>query len=128
MSVIRLVQGDTLPAIAVSLFQDDAAQPVDLRGCSVALKFRAVGAETLKDTRSGVLLAGYDDGSGYVDYSAPYDQANGRGGRVQFSWGATTLDTVGDFEGEIVVTTGGNTVQTVYPLLRFHVRPRFPSS
>ena len=122
---ILLVQGDTLPAIVVSIYKDDLSAPLDLRGCTVLLKFREAGATTLKATLTGTLLQGYDNGSGVIDASPPYDLADGRGGRVQFTWGPEDLDAEGSYEGEIEVTSASNLIQTVYEKLKFRVRAQF---
>ncbi len=120
-----LVQGDTLPSVVVSIFKDDLSAPLDLRGCTVLLKFREAGSDTLKATLTGSLLQGYDNGSGVADNSPPYDLNDGRGGRVQFNWTADALDAEGSFEGEVEVTNGNNLIQTVYEKLKFRVRAQF---
>jgi hypothetical protein len=122
---ILLVQGDTLPSVVVSIYKDDLSAPLDLRGCTVLLKFRETGATALKATLTGTLLQGYDNGSGVVDTSPPYDLADGRGGRVQFNWSADALDTDGSYEGEIEVTSSSALIQTVYEKLKFRVRAQF---
>ena len=122
---ILLVQGDTLPSVVVSIFKDDLSAPLDLRGSTVLLKFREAGSDTIKATLTGTLLQGYDNGSGVVDSSPPYDLNDGRGGRVQFSWTADALDAEGSFEGEVEVTNGNALIQTVYEKLKFRVRAQF---
>lgn len=122
---ILLVQGDTLPSVVVSIFKDDLSAPLDLRGSTVLLKFREAGSDTVKATLTGSLLQGYDNGSGVVDTSPPYDVSDGRGGRVQFNWTADALDAEGSFEGEVEVTNGNALIQTVYEKLKFRVRAQF---
>lgn len=122
---ILLVQGDTLPSVVVSIYKDDLSSPLDLRGCTVRLKFRESGATTVKATLIGTLLQGYDNGSGIVDTSSPYDLPDGRGGRVQFNWALNDLDAEGSYEGEIEVTSASSLIQTVYELLKFRVRAQF---
>ena len=122
---ILLVQGDTLPSVVVSIFKDDLSAPLDLRGCTVLLKFREAGSDTIKATLTGTLLQGYDNGSGIVNTDPPYDLTDGRGGRVQFNWTAGALDTEGSFEGEVEVTNGNALIQTVYEKLKFRVRAQF---
>lgn len=122
---ILLVQGDTLPSVVVSIFKDDLSAPLDLRGCTVLLKFREAGSDTIKATLTGQLMAGYDNGSGIADTAEPYNLSDGRGGRVQFNWTADALDAEGSFEGEIEVTNGNALIQTVYEKLKFRVRAQF---
>ena len=122
---ILLVQGDTLPSVVVSIFKDDLSAPLDLRGCTVLLKFREAGSDTVKATLTGQLMLGYDNGSGIVNSDPPYDRADGRGGRVQFNWTADALDAEGSFEGEVEVTNGNALIQTVYEKLKFRVRAQF---
>jgi hypothetical protein len=122
---IKLVQGDTLPSIIVTVFKDDGSGPMDLRGSTPRLKFRESGSDTIKETLVGNLVNGYDDGSGTINLSPPYNLPDGRGGRVEFTWTQTALDTAGSFEGEVEVTFIGGPVQTVYDRLKFTVREQF---
>jgi hypothetical protein len=122
---IKLVQGDTLPLLVVSIFNDEMTQPTDLRGSTVLLKFRETGSSTVKETITGTLMQGFDDGSGNINSDPPYHLPDGRGGRVQFSWDADALDMAGSFEGEVEVTFTNGLVQTVYEKLKFGVREQF---
>ena len=122
---IKLVQGDTLPLLVVSIFNDQMTDPTDLRGATVRLKFREAGSSTVKETIVGTLMQGYDNGSGVINSDPPYHLPDGRGGRVQFNWDSDALDTAGSFEGEVEVTFPNGLVQTVYEKLKFGVREQF---
>ena len=122
---IKLVQGDNLPSLIVQVTKDDGSGPLDLRGSTVVMKFRASGATTIKDTLTGVLIAGYDDGSGNINNQSPYNLSDGRGGRVEFTWGTASLDTAGNYEGEIEIAFANGQIQTAYEKLKFSVREQF---
>lgn len=122
---IKLVQGDTKPALVVSLTDETSGQPLGLNGATVRMYFRAVGSTTILATITGVLLVGALNSDGTVNSSAPYNVL-GAGGRCQFLWGSTDLNQpAGDYEGEIEITYGDGTVQTVYDLLKFKLRQDF---
>ena len=122
---IRLVQGDTKPAIIVSLTDEVSGAPIGLNTATVRMFFRALGETTILTTLTGSLLAGRVIEDGTIDSSSPYDIA-GSGGRVQFSWGSTDLvQPAGDYEGEIEITYADGTKQTVYDLLKFKFREDF---
>lgn len=106
---IRLVQGDTAPALTVTLTDTTTNTAINVTGATVRLKFRAVGAETLRGTLTGSVT-------------------NGAAGIVVFFWSddPTILDgDAGDYEGEIEITFADNTIQTVYDLLKFKLRQDF---
>lgn len=117
---INLVKDDTLPllyftlkdsnlaAIGSTLDPDDPDtwRPIDLTNCTVLLKVRAVGSDTVKSTVTCTL----DD--------AP-------NGKVFAQFDATVLDTAGTFEGEIEITKSNGGIQTVYDLVRLKVRSDF---
>ena len=122
---IRLVQGDTKPAIIVSLTDEVSSAPIGLNTATVRMFFRALGETTILTTLTGTLLAGRVIEDGTIDSSSPYDIA-GSGGRVQFSWGSTDLvQPAGDYEGEIEITYADGAKQTVYDLLKFKLREDF---
>lgn len=104
---IRLVQGDTLPQVLVTLTDEVTGLPVNVAGASAVMRFRALGTTTLLDTLVGVVL-------------------NAANGELVFSWGPTTLNVEpGDYEGEVEVTFSNGARQTVYELLKFKVREDF---
>jgi hypothetical protein len=106
---IRLVQGDTAPALTVTLTDTTTNTAINITGATVRLKFRAVGSETLRGTLTGTVTSG----------------ANGT---VVFFWSdqPTILDgDAGDYEGEIEITFADTTVQTVFDLLKFKLRQDF---
>ena len=106
---IKLVQGDTRPALVVNLTDDTTGAPISITGATCRLKFRAVGEETVLTTLTGSV-------------------ANGPNGQVVFYWAEvpTSLDVeAGDYEAEIEITFADGQVQTVYDLLKFKVRAEF---
>lgn len=125
-SKIKLVKDDTGPQIVFSLKDAFTDEPIDLSniGTSLTFFFRAVGSTTLKDTITMSKLTGLQNDDGSITTTAPYDTA-GRGGRCAVPWNATSLDTVGEFEGEIQITFNDGTVQTVYDIQKFSIRADF---
>ena len=122
---IKLVRGDTKPQVKAVVKVADTGAIVSLAGATVRLLFRQLGSSTLQATLVGTLLTGLEDEDGNVDTSPPYNVA-GAGGRVAFAWGSTDLDCEdGEYEGEIKVTFGDGTKQTVYEPLKFKVRDKF---
>ena len=109
MSVIKLVQGDTRPALVCEITDENTGLPVALAGATCRLKFRAVGATTIKATLTGTVT-------------------NATGGVVEFYWAsdpAALADADGQYEGEIEVTFADGQIQTVYDKLQFVVRADF---
>lgn len=131
-SKIQLVKDDTGPPIVCSVTDKTSVStsnpfglPVDMTAATVVMFFRAVKSTTIKSTLVGTLLTGRVKADGInIDVAAPYNVA-GSGGRVSFAMGATTLDTAGEFEGEIQITYANGTIQTVYKNTRFTVRADF---
>lgn len=125
-SKIKLVKDDTGPQIVFSLKDAFTEEPIDLSnvGTTLTFFFRAVGSTTLKDTITMAKLTGLQNDDGSITSTAPYDTA-GRGGRCSVPWNATSLDTVGEFEGEIQITFNDGTVQTVYDIQKFSIRADF---
>jgi hypothetical protein len=106
---IKLVQGDSRPALVVTLTDDVTGSPIAITGATILLKFRAVGATTNLSTLTGSIV-------------------NGPNGQVVFYWaqvaGSLNVD-AGDYEGEIEITFSDGQVQTVYDLLKFKLREDF---
>lgn len=103
---IKLVQGDTLPQVKITVTDETTGLAISLTGASLVMRFRAVGSTTVLDTLNGTVL----------------DAANGV---AVFPWNNTSLNVdAGDYEGEVEITfpTGK---QTVYDLLKFKVREDF---
>ena len=121
---IKLVQGDTKPNILVSITDETTGLAIDVSFATTKMRLRAAGSTVVKEVIPGTPITGIVLADGTVSTVAPYNVA-GAGGRVSFTWTATALDTAGDFEGEVEVTFSDTTVQTVYELLKFKVRPQF---
>lgn len=106
---IKLVKDDTRPALVCTITDDVTGVAVDITGCTVVLKFRALGSSTLQATVPGAVT-------------------NGPAGQVVFypASAPTMLQgDAGDYEGEIEITFPDTTVQTVYDVLKFKVRADF---
>lgn len=106
---IKLVQGDTRPALLVNLTDDTTGDPISISGATVRLKFRAVGGSAILSTLTGSVI-------------------DGANGQVAFYWAQdpTSLQGApGDYEGEIEITFADGQVQTVYDLLKFKLRAEF---
>ena len=115
---IKLVRGDTLPQIELTLRDKNTAvdgktlsttdtstwAPIDLTGATVRFKFRAEGASEVKET---------------IQMYAIGDPVNGN---VFMQWGDDTLDTAGKFTGEIEITHADGKISTVFEQLSFIVR------
>lgn len=122
---IKLVQGDTKPALILSLTDENSGEPIGISGSTTRMYFREAGTTTILTTLTGTLLAGKVLEDGTIDTTAPYDTP-GAGGRVQFNWGSTDLDQdPGNYEGEVEITFSDGTIQTVYDLLKFRIRQDF---
>lgn len=109
---IKLVQGDTKPALIISLTDETTGAPIGVNGATTRLYFRAAGTTNVLATLVATPLVGALNADGTVNSSAPYNLA-GAGGRVQFNWGSTDLNQdAGDYEGEIEITFPDGTIQT----------------
>lgn len=106
---IKLVQGDTKPALICNITDDATGVALNITGATVLLKFRAVGSTTLTATVTGSVINGLAGQVAFFPASAP----------------EMLLGDAGDYEGEIQITFADSTVQTVYDLLKFKVREDF---
>lgn len=106
---IKLVQGDTRPAIVCTLTDQTTGNVITLTGATVRLKFRAVGSTTLQATVTGTVTDGPNGVCAFYPATAP-EMLQGD---------------AGDYEGEIEVTFADGQVQTVYDKLKFKVREDF---
>ena len=100
---IKLVQGDTRPALVCTLTDEFTGDPINVSGATVRLKFRAVGSETLTATVVGAVTNGAGGGVVFYPASAPEMLAG----------------EPGDYEGEIEITF------QVYDVLKFKLRQDF---
>jgi hypothetical protein len=117
---LKLVAGDTLPELTLTLRDSNAAAsgqtldpnnsatwaPINVTGASVRLRLRELGSTTVKNT----LLCTVTDGAG---------------GKVVTDFPAGTLNASGTFEGEIEITFPSGGIQTVYDLIKLQVRGDF---
>ena len=108
MSRIKLVQGDNLPYVKLTLTDQGTGAPINLSDGSVAVRvlFRAAGSDTVLSTITCEKVNG------------------GSTGIVRFNFANDELDVdPGMYEGEIELDFDGQT-QTVYDVLKFGVRSR----
>jgi hypothetical protein len=109
MSTIKLVQGDTRPALVCTITDDNTGLPVSLTGATCRLKFRPQDSTTIRSTLTGTVT----------------DPTNGV---VVFYWATdpTVLDgPQGNYQGEIEITFADGQIQTVFDVLRFYLREDF---
>lgn len=106
---IKLVQGDTKPALVCNITDEITGNAIALTGATVLLKFRAVGSTDLTATVTGSVTNGPNGQVAFYPASAP----------------AMLLGEAGDYEGEIQITFTDGTIQTVYDLLKFKLREDF---
>ena len=106
---IKLVKGDELPQITLTLTDDVANAALDLSASStvVTIKFKLKGGTSTLSTISTTKLT------------------DGTDGKVFFNFAGGVLDVdPGEYEGEIVTNFNGS-LQTVYDTLSFRVRDNF---
>lgn len=106
---IRLVQGDTRPALVITITDDTTGDPINLAGSTPRLKFRAAGATALTATVTGTVTNPATGECVFYPSSAP-EMLQGE---------------PGDYEGEIEITFADGQIQTVYDLLKFKIREDF---
>ena len=106
---IKLVQGDTKPALVCSITDEITGAAINITGATVLLKFRAAGSTTLTATVTGSITNGAAGEVAFYPASAPEMLAGA----------------AGDYEGEIQTTFSDGTIQTVYDLLKFKLREDF---
>lgn len=108
-NVIKLVQGDNLPEITLTLTDNNTGDPIDLSAATttVVVKLRALGGTTVLSTLSCIKVG------------------DGTQGVVKFYFPASTLDVpAGSYQGEIEISFNGQ-ILTVYDLLQFALRAEF---
>jgi len=106
---IKLVQGDTRPAIVCTITDEITGAAIALTDATVVLKFRAVGSTDLTATVNGTVTNAANGVVAFYPASSP----------------AMLAGEAGDYEGEIEITFSDTQVQTVYDLLKFKVREDF---
>jgi hypothetical protein len=102
---IKLVQNDRHPDIYFTLTDRFSGDAIDVTNDVVRLYLQAVDSDTVKAT----IVASKPNG--------------GADGYVKFTWPAASLDTVGQFEGEIELEKLDGTKHTVFQKQLFRVRP-----
>ena len=103
---IKLVAGDTLPFISMTLYNADGT-PINVSGASVVIQFRVAGTEPVLST-------------------IPCTQPNGgTDGVIRFHFTAPTLSVApGNYEGAIQITFASD-LQTLWDTIPFIVRAAF---
>ena len=108
-NIIKLVQGDSRPALVVTLTDQTTGNPCNLTGATVVLKFREVDSDVLTATVPGAV----------VDALA---------GVCVFNWAQSPNSLSGEpgvYEGEVEITYNDGTIQTVFDTLKFLLRAQF---
>lgn len=103
---IRVVVGDELPAVVLTLTDDITGDAIDLSAATttVSLKFHLAGSTTTLSTISCSKVSG------------------GSTGLVSFDFAGGELDVdAGAYEGDILISYNGS-IQTVFDTVRFRVR------
>jgi len=106
---IRLVQGDNLPEVTLTLTDAQTGNAIDLSASTttVVVKLRAQNGTTVLST---------------LECTKPNGGADGV---VMFFFPGTTLDIApGQYQGEIEISFNGQ-ILTVYDLLQFTLRAEF---
>jgi len=122
-STIRLVSGNTLPELNITLRDSNTAAPgatldesdpttwkvIDLTNvATVKMNFRKIGSTTIHETLPCTLLSPLTNGE------------------VIMQWTTSSLTGVaGEYEGEIVITYSSGKIITVRDLLKFDIRAGF---
>ena len=106
---IRLVQNDTRPSIVVTLSDEKTGTRLNITGATVRLYFRRVGFTELQATVTASITDAENGICVFFPSTAPEMLAG----------------EAGDYEGEVEITFGDGTIQTVYGLLKFRVREDF---
>ena len=106
---IKLVQGDTRPALVCNITDETTGLAIDLTGSTPRLKFRVAGATSLTATVIGSVTDGPSGICVFYPASAPEMLAG----------------EPGDYEGEIEITFADDQIQTVYDVLKFKIREDF---
>lgn len=109
MSAIKLVQGDNLPEVTLTLTDRQTGDALDLSAAttSIVVKLRAATGTTVLST---------------LTCSKPNGGADGV---VKFYFPASTLDIpAGNYQGEIEISYNGQYL-TVFDLLQFVLRAEF---
>lgn len=106
---IKLVQGDTRPALVCNITDDTTGAPLVITGATIVLKFRLMGSTSLQATVPGTVTDGPNGQVVFYPASAP-----------------TMLQgEPGEYEGEVEITFSDGQIQTVYDVLKFNVREDF---
>ena len=110
MSTIYLVQGDTGPQIKINVKREDTGAAIDVSGGSAKLKVRKKGDPTLAFT-----LNATDVGSNLQE------------GTLLFSLSGNQIATIeaGNYEGEVELTLGDSSVETIYEPISIVIREDF---
>jgi hypothetical protein len=106
---LKLVQGDTRPAIVVTITDDTTGEAINITGATPVMRVRAIGSTTLQATVTGSVTNGAAGQCAFYPASTP----------------AMLSGEPGDYEGEIEITFSDTTKQTVYDVIKFKLREDF---
>lgn len=108
MATIKLVRNDTAPQLRLTLTDSLTGAAIDLTSATVTLYLRAVNTTTLLLTRNATI------------------QSPATAGIAVVVWQPGDLDLEpGDYEGEVEITLGDGTVETIFTPLQFALREEF---
>jgi hypothetical protein len=108
MSTIKLVRNDTAPQLRLTLTDSQTGAPINLTSATVTLHLRALNTTTLLLARNAVV------------------QLPAAAGVAILIWNPGDLNLEpGDYEGEIQVTLGDGTIETLFNPLQFVIREEF---
>jgi hypothetical protein len=121
---IELVQYDTKPVLDFVLYDPLTDEPFDVSDITTSVYFliRRIGVVAAKESIPTQKLPGTIDESGVVTIPPAYTKP-GSGGRVEVHWTATSLDTAGQYEGELIVVYGDTTRQTSIQTVKLNIKP-----
>ena len=119
-STIRVVKGDTLPELTLSLKDSNTAAsgqvldkensdtfaPVDVSGGTVRIRIRQIGETTILKTIVATIT-------------------NATAGTVTMTFPSDTFPDAGAYEAEVEFTKSNGDIQTVVDLIKFNVRDDF---
>lgn len=108
---LYFVEGDRKPDVYFAL-KDGSGAAIDVSAGTATVKFKFIQINDQGGTPK----------QGNITLSKPNGGADGV---VMLTWGAASLDTPGEFHGEIEISWNG-VLQTVPDLVSFNVRPKLP--
>jgi len=104
----KYVQGDTGPQLRLTLTDEDTGTATDLTSATVKLHFKAAGAASVLYTKTLSILSPPTNGIAVVNWTT---------GQLDYP--------AGTYQGEIEITRGSGTIETLYDIIKFKIREDF---